>query len=49
MPTSITILQPLSIFQKKDYRDVLRREMDAGKIPLSLGGDCPVKYGFCYQ
>jgi len=49
MPTPIPILQPTPIFQKKDYRDVLRREMDAGKIPLSLGRDCPVKCEFCYE
>jgi len=49
MATPIPILQPTPIFQKKDYRDVLRREMDAGKIPLSLGRDCPVKCEFCYE
>ncbi len=49
MPTPIPILQPTPIFTKKDYRDVLRREMDAGKIPLSLGRDCPVKCEFCYE
>jgi len=49
MPTTLPILQPTPIFQKKDYREVLRREMDAGKIPLSLGRDCPVKCEFCYE
>jgi len=49
MPTPIPLLQPLPIFQRKDYREVLRREMDAGKIPLSLGRDCPVKCEFCYE
>ena len=49
MPTTLPILQPVPIFQKNDYRDVLRREMDAGKIPLSLGRDCPVKCEFCYE
>jgi hypothetical protein len=49
MPTVLPILQPTPIFQKKDYRDVLRREMDAGKIPISLGRDCPVKCEFCYE
>lgn len=49
MPTLLPILQPTPIFTKKDYRDVLRREMDAGKIPLSLGRDCPVKCEFCYE
>lgn len=43
------MLQAAPIFAKKDYRDVLRREMDAGKIPLSLGRDCPVKCEFCYE
>ena len=41
------MLQAAPIFAKKDYREVLRREMDAGKIPLSLGRDCPVKCEFC--
>ncbi|WP_455379291.1 radical SAM protein [Petrachloros mirabilis] len=49
MPTPILILQAEPIFTKKDYREVLRREMDAGKIPLSLGRDCPVKCEFCYE
>ncbi len=43
------MLQAAPIFTGKDYRDVLRREMDAGKIPLSLGRDCPVKCEFCYE
>ena len=37
MPTVLPILQPTPIFTNKDYREVLRKEMDAGKIPLSLG------------
>jgi hypothetical protein len=49
MPTPIPMLQAAPIFAKKDYREVLRREMDAGKIPLSLGRDCPVKCEFCYE
>lgn len=49
MPTVLPILQPTPIFQKQDYRDVLRREMDGGKIPLSLGRECPVKCEFCYE
>ena len=28
---------------------MLVREMDAGKIPISLGRDCPVKCEFCYE
>jgi len=46
---SIPILQPRKLFQGKDYRDVLKREMDAGKIPISLGKTCPVKCEFCYE
>ncbi|WP_447976574.1 hypothetical protein [Candidatus Nitrospira bockiana] len=45
----LPILQAKPIFQHKDYRDVLRREMDAGKIPLSLGKKCPVQCEFCYE
>ena len=37
------------LFTNKDYREVLIREMDAGKIPLSLGKACPVKCEFCYE
>ncbi|ULA63457.1 MAG: hypothetical protein LZF86_110152 [Nitrospira sp.] len=49
MPTLIPMLQAAPIFARQDYREVLRREMDAGKIPLSLGRDCPVKCEFCYE
>ena len=49
MPTVLPILQPTPIFTNKDYREVLRKEMDAAKIPLSLGRDCPVKCEFCYE
>ena len=45
--TPLPILQPRKLFEGKDYREVLRREMDAGKIPLSLGKTCPVKCEFC--
>ncbi len=37
------------MLEGKDYREVLRREMDAGKIPISLGKNCPVKCEFCYE
>src|SRR5574341_2633870 len=47
--TPLPLLQPLKIFQKKDYRDVLIREMEGGKIPISLGKTCPVKGEFCYE
>jgi len=43
------LIQPKKIFSEKNYRDVLRREMDAGKIPLSLGKTCPVRCEFCYE
>lgn len=49
MPTVLPILQPTPIFKQQNYREVLIREMDAGKIPLSLGRDCPVKCEFCYE
>ena len=49
MGTVLPILQAAPIFTNKDYREVLRKEMDAGKIPLSLGRDCPVKCEFCYE
>ena len=49
MPTALPILQPVPIFKNKDYRDVMRREMDGLKIPISLGKTCPVKCEFCYE
>jgi len=49
MSIPLPVLQAAPIFTKTDYREVLRREMDAGKIPLSLGRDCPVKCEFCYE
>ena len=49
MSRPLPLLQAAPIFQKQDYRDVLVREMDAGKIPLSLGKNCPVKCEFCYE
>ena len=49
MPTVLPILQATPIFKNKDYREVLRREMDGGKIPISLGKTCPVKCEFCYE
>ncbi len=39
MPTALPILQPVPIFKNKDYREVLVREMEGGKIPISLGQD----------
>lgn len=49
MPTPLPILQAPLIFKTKDYREVLIREMEGGKIPLSLGKTCPVKCEFCYE
>lgn len=43
------MLQPTPVLTSGDYRDTLRREMDAGKIPLSLGKGCPVQCEFCYE
>ena len=37
MGRELPILEPTLVLQDKDYREVLKREMDAGKIPLSLG------------
>jgi len=49
MKRELPILEAPKLFAKQDYRDVLKREMDAGKIPLSLGKECPVKCEFCYE
>lgn len=43
------MLEQTKVLEGKDYREVLRREMDAGKIPISLGKNCPVKCEFCYE
>ena len=45
----LPVLEQTKVLEGKDYREVLRREMDAGKIPLSLGKNCPVKCEFCYE
>ena len=49
MGRDLPILEPKLVLQGKDYREVLKREMDAGKIPLSLGKKCPVECDFCYE
>jgi hypothetical protein len=49
MSTAIPILQPVPVLAGTSYRDALRREMDGGKIPISLGKACPVKCEFCYE
>lgn len=43
------MLQPAEVLAGKDYREILRRELDAGKIPISLGKGCPVQCEFCYE
>lgn len=49
MTTTLPMLTAPPLFKGKDYREVLIREMDAGKIPLSLGKACPVQCEFCYE
>jgi hypothetical protein len=49
MPADLPLLQAPRLFSANDYREVLKREMDGGKIPLSLGKACPVKCEFCYE
>lgn len=49
MAAVLPMLTAPPIFTGKDYKEVLIREMDAGKIPLSLGKACPVKCEFCYE
>ena len=49
MGREIAVLERTNVLEGKDYQEVLRREMDAGKIPLSLGKNCPVKCEFCYE
>ena len=49
MLTDLPILEAARLFSPTDYREVLKREMDGGTIPLSLGKECPVKCEFCYE
>jgi len=49
MRQELPVLKAPKLFSQNDYREVLKREMDAGKIPLSLGKECPVKCAFCYE
>jgi len=49
MGRELPVLEPTLVLQGKGYREVLTREMDAGKIPLSLGKKCPVECEFCYE
>ncbi len=45
----LPVLQPAEVLRGKDYRVILRKELDAGKIPISLGKSCPVQCEFCYE
>lgn len=45
----ISLHENISETGGKDYYAILRREMDARKIPLSLGKACPVNCTFCYE
>ncbi len=49
MGRALPVLEPTLVLKGKGHREVLKREMDAGKIPLSLGKNCPVKCEFCYE
>ena len=49
MASTLPMIQPIKVLTGRDYKEVLRREMDRGKIPLSLGKSCPVKCEFFYE
>lgn len=49
MGNAIPAYENLSKPEEKDYYAILRREMDARKVPLSLGKPCPVMCTFCYE
>ncbi len=49
MGRPLPVLQPAEVLRGKDYREILRKELDAGKIPISLGKSCPVQCEFCYE
>ena len=49
MGRELPVLEPTLVLEGKGYQEVLIREMDAGKIPLSLGKKCPVECTFCYE
>src|SRR5438046_7647697 len=49
MRAALPMLQATPVLKGKDYREVLRQELDAGKIPISLGRSCPVQCEFCYE
>jgi hypothetical protein len=45
IPTEARLIYP----HASDSREVLRKEMDKRKIPISIGKTCPVKCTFCYE
>jgi len=52
MPTDIPVIPTdarLTYPHVSDSREILRREMDKRKIPISIGKTCPVKCTFCYE
>jgi hypothetical protein len=52
MPTDIPVFPTearLTYPKVSDSREILRKEMDKRKIPISIGKTCPVKCTFCYE
>jgi hypothetical protein len=52
MPTEIPVIPTdarITYPHVSDSRDILRKEMDKRKIPISIGKTCPVKCSFCYE
>jgi hypothetical protein len=52
MPTEIPVIPTdarLTYPHVPDSRDILQKEMDKRKIPISIGKTCPVKCSFCYE
>lgn len=52
MPTELPVLPTearLTYPKVSDPREVLRKEMEKRKIPISIGKTCPVKCTFCYE
>src|SRR6266705_792634 len=52
MPTEIPVIPTearLTYPHVLDSREILRKEMDKSKIPISIGKTCPVKCTFCYE
>ena len=52
MATEIPVIPTdarLTYERPSDPRDVLIKEMEKRKIPISIGKTCPVKCTFCYE